>query len=263
MLKNISLHPKLLAVLDCVANLALLWWLKQASSWLVIGMWIFFRLVLWAIALRLVYHTPEISRLKHFVSLLFLSFGVLSYLLFIEWDLAWKLFGATFIFFSAFSFWILPASNVQFVSFVKPHLRWKFIMCVIGMAGIFQAVGAITSFQIAYTVSVWVWIFITAFLSSIIAGWWWREYGIEFSPRFWKWVGAWFVLTFELVWVVQILPLGHLVSSVLLIWFWYMTWLLARFNLSQEGINWKKQIVFLGSNVVLLLTFLIFIVRWK
>ena len=263
MLKNLSLHPKLLAVTDVFVNLALLWWLRQASAWWLIGLWIFFRLVLWMIALRLVYHTPEISRLKHFLALFFLSIGTLSYLLFVEWDTAWKLVGFLFVFFSAFSFWILPSSNVQLMSFVKPHLRWRFIMCVIGMAGIFQAVGAITSFQIAYTVSVLVWIFLAAGLSSIMAGWWWLEYGAEINPRFWKWVGAWFVLMFELIWVVQLLPLGYLASSAILIWVWYIMWLLARFNLSQEGINWKKQALFLSSNAVIFFLFLFFVVRWK
>lgn len=112
-------------------------------------------------------------------------------------------------------------------------------------------------------VSFWIWLILTSAFSAIIAGWWWLEYGVEMNKRFWMWVGFWFMLMIELLWVIQLLPLGYLVSSLLLIWCWYIVWLLARFNLMPEGINWRKQIWFLALNSVLFVSFVLFVVRWK
>ncbi len=263
MLKSLSFHPKLAAVLDLFVNLVMIWWLRQFHSWWMVGIWLLFRLAIWGAFMWLVYYPAEMSRYKHLASLVVMSLGSLSFLLFIEWQLAWYLFGALFCFFSFFSFWLLPASSVSLATFLKPHLRWRFIMSVIGLAGIFQGAGAIISFQIVSGVSSWVWLILASLLSTFIAGWWWLEYGVERNKRFWLWVGFWFLLILELLWVIGLLPIGYLTSTLVLIWCWYVVWLLVRFNLTQEGINWRKQIWFLGFNAILFPLFLIFIIRWK
>ncbi len=263
MIKSLSFHPKLAAVLDLFINLVMLWWVRQFSSWWLVGVWLLFRFAIWFAFMWLVYYPAEMSRWKHLASLVIMTLGSLFFLLFIEWTLAWYLFGALFCFFSFFSFWLLPSSSVSLGTFLKPHLRWRFIMSVIGLAGIFEGVAAIISFQIASGINQMVWLVLTASLATLVAGWWWLEYGVERSKRFWLWIGFCFLLIWELLWVITILPLGYLTSSLVLAWCWYIIWLLARFNLTSEGINWRKQVWFLGFNAVLFSVFLIFIVRWK
>ena len=262
MLKTLSFHPKLAAALDLFINLVMLWWVRQFHSWWLVGIWLLFRLAIWAAFMWLVYYRAEMSRWKHLASLAVMTLGSLAFLLFIEWKFAWYLFGALFSFFSFFSFWLLPSSSVSLATFLKPHLRWRFIMCVIGLAGIFQGAAAIISFQIIPGVSFWVWLVLASLFSALIAGWWWLEYGVQINKRFWLWVCFWFLLMLELFWVVALLPLGYLVSSLILIWCWYAVWLLARFNLMPEGINWRKQAWFLGLNSVLFVSFILFVVRW-
>ncbi|TSC84902.1 MAG: Uncharacterized protein G01um101413_286 [Parcubacteria group bacterium Gr01-1014_13] len=263
MLKSLSFHPKLAAVLDLLVNLVMLWWLRQFHSWWLVGVWLLFRLAIWGALMWLVYYPAEMSRYKHIASLVVMVLGSLSFLLFIEWRFAWYLFGALFCFFSFFSFWLLPASSVSLATFLKPHLRWRFIMSVIGLAGVFQAAGAIISFQIAPGINSWVWYILASLFSTFVAGWWWWEYGVEENKRFWIWVGCWFVMILELLWVIGLLPIGYLTGTLVLIWCWYVVWLLARFNLSPEGINWRKQVWFLSFNAVLFPLFLFFIIRWK
>ncbi len=263
MFKSISFHPKLAAALDLFINIIMLLWVKHFNSWWMVGIWLAIRVAIWAAFMWMVYYPKEMSRWKHLLSLVVMTIGAMAFLLFIEWDVAWYLFGAFFAFLSFFSFWLLPASNVSLSVFLKPHLRWRFIMAIIGLAGIFEGTQAIISFQIVPSVSYWVWLVLAALAAAVFAGWWWWEYGAPINKRFWVWVGAWFMLMLELLWVINLLPLGYLASSLVLIWCWYVVWLLVRFNLSPEGIHWKKQIVFLGVNTFLFITFLIFIVRWK
>ncbi len=197
------------------------------------------------------------------LSLVVMTVGTLAFLLFIEWKFAWYLFGLFFSFFSFYSFWLLPTSTVSLGIFLKPHLRWRFIMAVIGLAGIFEGAQAIISFQIVTSVSTLTWSVVSSVFAAVFAGWWWWEYGTPINKRFWIWVALWFVLMFELFWVVNFLPLGYLASSLILTWCWYALWLLARFNLTPEGVHWKKQSFFLSINSILFIIFLIFIVRWK
>lgn len=263
MLKSISFHPKLAAMLDLLVNLIMLWWMTHINSWWLVGAWFLFRTAIWTAFMWLVYYPAEMSRWKHLVSLIIMTIGSLSFLLFIEWKFAWYLFGALFSFFSFFSFWLLPSSSVSLSAFLKPHLRWRFIMSVIGLAGIFEGAGAIISFQIVPGVNSFVWLSLASLFSAFIAGWWWLEYGAQKNKRFWIWVGVWFGLVFELFWAVALLPLGYLAGSFVLMWCWYVGWLLARFNLSAEGISWRKQVWFLSFNAILFPLFLIFIARWK
>jgi hypothetical protein len=263
MLKSISFHPKLAAALDLFINLLMLWWVRQFSSWWLVAIWLLFRFAIWGAFMWLVYYPAEMSRSKHLASLVVMTLGSLAFLLFIEWKFAWYLFGAMFSFFSFFSFWLLPSSSVNLPIFLKPHLRWRFIMSVIGLAGVFEGVFAVISFQMTPGISSWVWLALGSLFSASIAGWWWVEYGAEKNKCFWVWLGFWFLLVLELLWAVKLLPFGYLTSGLILIWIWYAVWLLARFNFTREGIDWRKQIWFLGFNSILFASFMLFVVRWK
>lgn len=265
MLKSLSLHPKLAAVLDLLINIGMLWWLRHASNWNFVWLWLGIRIAIWAVFIWRVYYPKEMKPWKHLLSLAIMAVGALAFLLFIEWAIAWFLFGALFSFFSFYSFWLLPASNVSLSVFLKPHLRWRFVMSIIGLAGIFEGIQAIISFQfqVFYAIKPFMWMGLGSLCAAVFAAWWWWEYGTAISKRFWLWSGAWFVFMLELFWVVNLLPLGYLASSLILIWCWYTVWLLARFNLTIEGINWRRQILFVGVNLFLFISFILFLARWR
>jgi hypothetical protein len=263
MLKSISFHPKLAAVVDLVVNLVMLGLVARLSSWWMIWIWLGVRIAIWVVFMWSVYYSKEMSRVKHLLSLSVMLVGACLFLLFVEWKFAWYIIGAAFSFFSFFSFWLLPSSSVGLSVFLKPHLRWRFVMSTIGLAGIFQGVQAIISLQIAPGINSFTWLVVAAVCASIFAGWWWWEYSPVLGRRFWLSVSLWFVIMLELLWVINMLPLGYLTSSLVLIWCWYVAWLLFRFNLSQEGIHWKKQVMFLSVNSFLFTIFLFFIALWK
>lgn len=274
--KSLSLHPKLVVALEVLLSLIFLWWLKQITSWWIVGVWFLFRFVLWFWMVRVVYYPPEISRWRHFVSLNFFNIGMLLFLLFIEKPFAWAVTNFIFILIPAVSFWLLPSSQVGISPLLKPHRRWRWIMASVGVAGIFTGVGAIISFQITYNVGSWVWILISSILTTVVAGWWWWEYlnkegvrpdGSQINifkiPNFVRWLTVYFVIMAETQWVVFLLPLGYFVDGFILTWVWYVLWLLVRFHLSNEGIDWKKQKYFIASTLLILVIFLTFVVRWK
>lgn len=263
MRKTISLHPKLVAVVNGIINIGMLWWLSLVTSWWMVGIWILVLLLIWGLLMYLMYYPPEFSKVRHLLSLVFFSLGMASFLLFIEWQLTWLLIGACFLIFNFFSFWLIPASNMAISPFMKPNMRWRFIMSVLGLAGIFVGMEAVIAFQLIYITTNWLWIFIVSVAATFIAGWWWNEYGFPFDKKFWLNILLWFVLMMELLWVIQLLPMGYLVSGLVLIWCWYILWLLLRFNMSPEGIDWKKQLWFLEVNAVLFISFLIFAVKWR
>lgn len=71
----------------------------------------------------------------------------------------------------------------------------------------------------------------------------------------WKTFNLWFfvvaLIVVELMWVMRQLPFGYLAMGFLLSWIWYLAQLFIRFHLSEQGILWKKQGLFLTLNAVL------------
>ncbi|MDD4476851.1 MAG: hypothetical protein PHY40_01690 [Patescibacteria group bacterium] len=263
MFRSVSFHPKFAATLEAIFCIVMLWWLKNLGVWWVLFLWIFFRLALLAALARLVYYPPQLNRWHHFFSLLIFYAGVMSLLLFIEWPWAWYLTAMIFVFFPAFSFWLLPPQEVKLAFMSKSHRSWRFIMSTIGISGLYAGIWATFTFQIVESSYKFLWLGAVAAVSSLVAGWWWREYGIEKNKQFFLWLGAWFLINYELFWALTALPIGYLAGGLTMGWIWYVLWLLARFYLSKEGLNWQKQRVFVIINIFLLLLFLIFIVRWK
>ncbi len=66
----------------------------------------------------------------------------------------------------------------------------------------------------------------------------------------------------EVIWVMHFLPLGYLSLGALIAWLWYLLLLFNRFQMGKQGIIWRKQIVFLFSNLLLYFLVLYFFVRW-
>ncbi len=261
--RKFSLHPKLAAAIDFLLNVATLFWFPHLDSWQWFMAWFLIRAALWAAFIALVYYPPELSRWRHFWSLILFNFGlIVSLSIFVEWAVAWYLLMGIFVIFSASSFWLLPAGDEPLSFYRKPFRRWLFLMDAFGMAGFWCGIYALMQFQLWQAALYPFLEFVGALFTAIISLWWWRAYGIEFSERFWISAAAMFLLVFELAWVVTRWPLGFMVSGLMIIWFWYVWWLLMRFNLTKEGIDWKKQRFFLVSSGLLLILFTL-LAKWN
>ena len=262
-LKKISLNPKLTAFLDLIVNLILILIIIKISSWMLFIIIFLTRQFLWGLFIRLTYYPKEKLRLKHYLSLLAFSTGLYLTLIFIDWTVAFYILIIIFLALVFISFWFLPGSKIQLNIFLKPYTRWRFVLSSLGLAGIFIGLQSMMFYQISYYINNWVWYICSAIVSTAIAAWWWYEYRIKLNTKFYITTGIFLILMTELIWVISKLPIGNIVGGLLLAWSWYIIWLLNRFNLTVEGIKWKKQIKFLIINLSLLAIFLIFIVRWK
>lgn len=262
-IRKYSMHPKLAAAIDLVLNATTLALFPRLTDWHWFALWFLGRAVIWALFIRLVYYPPELSRWRHFVSLIFFNFGIIvSLSIFVDWLASWYLLTGMFVIFSAASFWILPAGAGPLSFYQKPFRRWLFLMDAFGLAGFWCGIFAISSFQMvgdAYSPLLYL---LGALVSALMSLWWWRAYGLEYSRRFWLSAGVSFLLTYELAWAVGRWPLGFMVSGIIMIWLWYNWWLIMRFNLTKEGINWKKQRFFLISSF-LLFAALMFAAKWR
>lgn len=90
----------------------------------------------------------------------------------------------------------------------------------------------------------------------------WKNYFSSPFSNFLFWFILTVLLTWEISWVLHFLPFGYLVLGFLFTWVWYIINLLIRFNLTVQGIVWRKQLFFLIGNFVLYFLFLFFFVRW-
>ncbi|MDO8499320.1 MAG: hypothetical protein Q7S66_01520 [bacterium] len=261
--KNISFHPKFAAVLDGIFSVVMIWWLTQISTWWMLGLWFLFRAALWGALVRIVFYPPEISRLRHWLSLLLFSIGNVLFLLFIEWLPTWYLLSLLAIVLPAVSFWLLPAVDSKLSFLPKPHRRWRLFLSAFGLAGIWSGVYASADFQVWFYSRSWWWLALTAVIATGVAAWWWHEYGIAMNKRFWLWFCVWFLLMLECSWIVSYLPLGFFARGMFLIWLWYSLWLLSRFELSGKGIDWPKHRWSAIINLGLMVVYLALVVRWK
>lgn len=249
--------------MDALINVVLLYGLQSVDAWWLFGTWLLMRMILWILLIRLVYYPKEISRPRHFVALVFFSLSVImGLMIFADWVWSWRVLALSFVLFSAVSFWLLPEGESSLSFVVKPYRRWLFLMDVFGLAGLWGGMYAILSFQLFTQGWFWFGAPLSVVISIVIAGWWWRIYGVEFSRRFWMGLLLMGVLIFEMSWIVWRWPLGYVVNGILVVWLWYNLWLIIRFNLTKEGINWRKQGWFLGFNLFLFILFLL-LIKWK
>ena len=183
-------------------------------------------------------------------------------MLFIDWRYTWYLLGLFFIAFPFISFWLLPPMEDKLFLMSKHHRRWLFLMNVFGLGGLWNGLTAVVAFKIL-DISLWFWLLPTVAISTIIAVWWWQEYGLTRGRQFWFWAAAFALIMVEAGWVILLNPLGNFAQGLLLTWVWYLLWLITRFYLSKEGIDWRRQKWFLGINLLLMIIFLVFLARWK
>lgn len=259
-LRSISLHPKLGAAFDAFVSIGLLLWLPIINNWIVLLLWLLLRLVTWMLLIGVVYYPPTFSRARHFVSLTMFWFGTVFMLIFIDRPALWYMVCVAAVFLSAASFALVPSGKETLSFMIKPWRRSRLMMTVFGLMGIFSGMFAVSVFQILPPLTWWVPI-VSGIFAAVVAEWWWTEYDVTARAGGLSLVV--FALVFaELVAIIGFWPLGHFASGLIITWLWYVCWLMVRFHLSSEGINWKKQTPFLVINVVLLLAFLI-LLRWR
>ena len=261
-LKKISLHPKLAAAIDFVFGVAFLLALTQVNSKKKLLAWIGGCFLVWAVLVFVTYYPAQIKKITHWLTLAWFAVGMVLWLIFIDWRVAWYVVGLVFVLLPAVSFWLIPTEHKVLTFVTKSYRRWRFLMSVAALSGIFSAVGASFTLQLFSPFPWWL-SFVGALVAGGVAMWWWQEYDLGFSRRAWLTAGVLTLLFLELDLVVRLWPLGYFASGLLLAWCWYLLWLIFRFYLSPEGLIWRKQRPFLIFNGILLFVYLVFLVRWR
>lgn len=265
-LRFISLHPKLAFGIDIIFSTAMVWWFFNFQSPWYLLLWFVIRFLWWVGLVKIVYYPPYLSRVKHLVSLFIFNIGIIPYLVFSDplnqWEINLiKLFA---IVLPAISFYLIPATQNSLSVMEKPHRRWKLFLTLVGVSGCWLAFDASLVFQIisgAGTTIFW-FLFALMFITAV-SFWEWLDYGIAISRQSAAMAAVMLLIMAELGAVLILWPIGYLVSCFFVAWVWYIIWLLFRFSLTKEGINWQRQRVYLVSNLALMAIYLLFVVRWK
>ena len=142
----------------------------------------------------------------------------------------------------------------------KPYRRMMMLLWVFDAYAISTTLFAVSLFF--PEVSFWVLVILSGVVYAYISFMIWRMYfNLKFKKN-WLWLSIVTLFMIELVWVMHLLPYGYLASGLLVTWVWYMLQLFIRFHFGPKGVVWKKQTLFLISNVVLYCLILLFFVRW-
>ena len=246
---KISLHPKFAAVVDALISSLFLWWFSAVETPRMLIIWFVVRLILWILEVNVIYFPPGLKRISHLASAVLFQAGLIALLIFVDWKVAWYVGASMLVCGPAVSLWLLPAEEKVLSFDIKPYRRWG-------------ALSAVAIFQILAPFPWWLSI-VGAALATAIAGWWWREYDIALTKRWAIMLVIFFVALLELAIPIFWWPLGYLVTGIVLAWWWYVMWLIARFYLSPEGIDLMKQRLFLIGNAILMAIYLVAIVRWR
>lgn len=258
----ISLHPKLASIFDAIFTIVLLWWLTKISASLVLLWWFLARIGWWFFLVQVVYYPPYISRWRHLLSLIIFNIGITPFLVFSDpstVDFA-KLLALTI---PVVSFWLVPPMADSLSVMEKPHRRWKFFMSLFGVAGIWLSFLASITFQIILGWQIPAGALLATVLTALISLWEWNEYGLLVNRNLFIYLALLSLIVLELGIIILLWPVGYFASSFLVTWVWYVVWLMFRFYLTKEGINWKEQKIFLLANFLLMVFFLTVVVRWK
>ena len=261
----VSFHPRLAAALEFVLGIIFIGLLPLVTDWTWLMLWLAARLMGAFILIRACYYAPSGSRVGHGVSAAVFFIGMTSLLLFVEWPPAELLLKTVFVLGPAIQFMLLPR-RAQELSFVfKPERRFRLFLTTMGMAGLWSGVSAIGIFHL-YDGPVVVTVVPAALFTGLISAQWWREYTEPGRLSLCRLilVAAVYTLVYgEMAFAVLLWPLGYFLSGLILAWIWYVLWLMLRFYVSAEGINWKKQAVFCAGNGLALLFLILFIARWN
>lgn len=148
---------------------------------------------------------------------------------------------------------------------IPPHQRkpWHRYLTMILTLDFFAFLSFLFALNIfSVPVPFWLGGLIASLLVGFITQEIWRLYFNWPREKFLLWSLLMAMLLWELVWVLQLLPLGYLAAGLFAVWPWYIAQLLVRFQLSPEGIVWRRQVTFLAGNFILYVGLLLFFVKW-
>lgn len=259
----ISLHPRFAAVLEGLAALVFLWWLGSIGTITSLLIWFAARLLWWIVLTYAMYFPSFVSRLEHVEAVALFTVGVVFMIIFVDapivrYALETVMVVATFV-----NYWLVPRRIDDLSVMAKPYRRFKFLMSVFGVAGSWVGVKALQIFQAVNSGTVFNLTLLALALTVGVAVWGWREYGLPYGRKMVFSTVILAVCLIETSYLIFLWPLGYFASSFILTWVWYVLWLLLRFYITDEGINWRAQRWFVLTNVVLLAMFLTLIIRWK
>lgn len=143
----------------------------------------------------------------------------------------------------------------------KPFRRFAMMLWVFNAYALFTFFFALGAFFPSSGLFLFLTI-IGGIIAAAVALMVWREYYHAGISTFLIWSILVAVVTIELMWILHLLPFAYSVLGLCMVWIWYIMQLLIRFHFSERGIVWKKQRVFLITNIVLYIIVLTFFVRW-
>lgn len=260
---RVSFHPKLAAGLEFFFLLVAVWWLNHVTRGYILLLWLGVTMGWSALVVKMMYFPPSIRRLPQMLSLLSFLTGMMLLIIFVDDHNVRLLLSAVTVVIPAISLALVPAAENTLTILTKPYRRWIFLMTIFGVAGLWVGVTASAVFQLAPRYLLWLLILVAGAVTVLVSLAGWRTYGLPFDRRQKLAAGALFLFLVECGYLLVLLPLGYMVSSFLLTWLWYVSWLILRFYLSPEGIDWRKQRWFLATNGVALVVFLLMVARWK
>ncbi len=261
-LKNVSFHPKLAAVLEVVAGLGFALGVGAAFTWWQVLLTLVGKMIFSAVLVQRVYNPLAARRLTHWLTIIFFNVGILGIQVFSEWSSAKYVMGMVLALGPALTFWFFPSTKTELPFALKPYRRISFALVLLGLAGFWSAIWAVVIFRI-YPVSFWVLNLGGVGVTLAVSCWWWKEYKVENTKLIRTWLLVFLVLFFELSWVLFHTPLAYFIRGIVLVWVWCVLWLLARFSLLSEGVNWKKFFPVLMSNMLGIALFLGIFASWK
>lgn len=262
-LRLYSLPPRLVAVFDVLVGILMVLWFDRVVTMPILGLWFGVRFFWYVVLLFTMYYPTFLSKLEHFQALTIFNVGVVFLILFVDEVAIRRGLEAVLVIFSAASFWLVPSASGDLSVMAKPYRRWKFLMSIFGVAGIWNGVKALEIFQVTQGSLRLGLVGLAIVLTVMISIWGWQEYGLVYSKKFLMASLVLAVCLAEVAYVLALWPLGYFASSFIVTWVWYMIWLFLRFYISDEGIDMARQRWFLLFNLALLLSFLIFVVRWR
>lgn len=258
-----SLPPRLVAVFDVLVGIVMVVWFDRVISLPMLGIWFAARFFWYGVLLLSMFYPTFLTKLEHLQALIIFNVGVAFLILFVDNVVIRRVLEVVMILFSAISFWLVPGGSGDLSVMAKPYRRWKFLMSIFGVAGIWNGVKALEIFQVTQGSVRTMLVGVAIILTVMISIWGWQEYGLVYSKKFLLASLVLAVCLAEIAYVLSLWPLGYFASSFVLTWVWYLIWLFLRFYISEEGVDMARQRWFLLFNVALLLSFLIFVVRWK
>jgi hypothetical protein len=141
----------------------------------------------------------------------------------------------------------------------KPFRRMKMMLWVFDAYALLTTVAAFATFF--PSIPLWLLYLAGGCILGSIAMMIWRMYFGSSWRQFLLWGILLVLVMTEVIWVMQLLPLGYLVASFLITWIWYMLQLFVRFHFTPQGIMWRRRAGFLGANAVLFAGVL-YVARW-